>query len=123
MKKFNAHAANVNRVALGILFAVAGLIKLFVFKPAGVEAMLSGFGFPAAMFFAWVLILVELLGGLAILAKWKIKEAAYLLMVVMVIAAFTAYLPNFSSNIGSWTNFLLHLVAASNLWLIAVENK
>lgn len=116
MKNFNANAVTVNRVLLGLLFLVAGLMKLFVIKPAGVEGMLSGLGFPVAIFFAWILILVELLGGLSILANWKVKYASYLLLVVMVVAAFTAYLAN-------WSQMLFHLAVASNLWVVAANSK
>lgn len=123
MKNFNKHSPNVNRIALGLLFTVAGLVKLFAFKPAGVEGMLSGMGFPLPMFFAWVLILVELLGGLSLLFNYKARCSSYLLMVVMIVAAFTAYLPNFSDNLKLWSSFLLHLVAATNLWVIASDSE
>lgn len=116
MKNFSANAKTVNRVLLGLLFLVAALVKIFVYKPSGVSGMLSGLGFPIPMFFAWVLILVELLGGLAILAKWKISYASYLLIVVMVVATFTSYWAN-------WTQMLFHLAVASNLWVIASDSK
>jgi putative oxidoreductase len=116
MKNFNANATLVNRVLIGLLFLVAGLVKLFQYKPSGVAGMLAGLGFPAAMFFAWVLILAELLGGIAILANWKVKYASYLLIVVMIVAAFTSYWAN-------WVQMLFHLVVASNLWILSTNNK
>ena len=116
MKNFNANAVVTNRIIMGLLFVVAGLMKIFVAKPAGVSGMLAGFGFPAAMFFAWVLILVETLGGIAILLNWKAKYASYLLIVVMVVAAVTAYWAN-------WTQMLFHLAVASNLCVIAAYSK
>lgn len=116
MKNFNANAVIANRIILGLLFLVAGLMKLFVIKPSGVEGMLAGFGFPAAVFFAWVLILVELLGGIALLANRKTKHASYLLIIVMVVAAFTAYW-------SQWTQMLMHIAVAANLWVIASSSK
>ncbi len=116
VKNFNANAVLVNRIVIGLLFLVAGLTKIFVFKPSGVSGMLAGLGFPAAMFFAWVLILVETLGGLSLLFNWKAKYACYLLIIVMVVAAFTSYWAN-------WTQMLFHLAAATNLWVIAANSK
>lgn len=115
-KNFNDNAVLVNRIVLGLLFLVAGLMKLFVFKPSGVTGMLSELGFPGAMFFAWVLILVELLGGLSLIINWKAKYACYLLIVVMVVAAFTSYWAN-------WTQMLFHLAAATNLWVVSTQSR
>ena len=59
-------------ILLGLLMLVAGLNKLIIFKPEGVSGMLSGiFLFAwAPMFWAYVLILSEIIFGLLILFKW-----------------------------------------------------
>ncbi|MDP4039612.1 MAG: DoxX family protein [Candidatus Pacearchaeota archaeon] len=108
-------AWEVNRVILGLLMLVAGLLKLFVVKPAGVTGMLTGLGFPAPLFFAWVLLLSEIIFGIAILAKYKLEWTTWPPVIILVIAAFTASWAN-------WTTLILHIVAASNYWLLGVHS-
>ena len=95
---------------------VAGLLKLFVNGASGVTGMLQGIGFPIPGFFAWVLILSEILFGIAILADYKLKYTVIPPIIIMIIAGITV-------NWGRWSNLILHLVVASNYWLIAVMNK
>lgn len=110
------YAFGVNWILLGLLMLVPGIIKLFVFKPSGVNMMLSGLGFPLAGLFTWLLIIAEIGSGIAILAKWKIKYVVFLPIIVLVVAAFT-------TSWGSWPTFLLHLTAASNYWVFAHLKK
>ncbi len=105
----------VNRILLGLLMLVPGLIKLFVFKPTGVTSMLSGLGFPIPMFFAWVLILSEIIFGIAILANWKVEFTAWPPLIILVIGGLVT--PDWSNP--QWPTILLHLVVASNYWLLA----
>jgi uncharacterized membrane protein YphA (DoxX/SURF4 family) len=100
-----------NRWLLGLLMLVPGLMKLFVMKPSAVVSMLSGIGFPAASFFAWVLILSEIVFGIAILANWKMEYSVWPPIIIMLVAAFTVAW-------GNWPTFLMHLVIASNYLLI-----
>ena len=107
-------AKTTNWILLGLLMLVAGLIKLFVMGPAAITGMLTGMGFPAPAFFAWVLILAEIISGALILLRWNLKYVVYVPMIILVIAAFTA-------NWGNWASFILHLVAVSNYWLLGQE--
>ena len=117
---YNKYAGVVNRVLLGLLMLAAGLIKLFVFKSSGVADMLSGFGFPAAPFFAWVLILSEIVFGIAILAKWKLEYSVWPPIVIMLVAAFVA---NWPSEWSKLSQFLIHLLIASNYWLLGARAR
>jgi uncharacterized membrane protein YphA (DoxX/SURF4 family) len=101
----------VNRVLLGLLMLVPGLMKLLYIGPSQVAGMLSGMGFPAPTFFAWILIFAEIGSGLAILARWKLHYAVWPPVVILLVAGFVTA----SSNISS---LLLHLVAASNYLLL-----
>ncbi|MEX2017309.1 MAG: DoxX family membrane protein, partial [Candidatus Pacearchaeota archaeon] len=64
-----------NRILLGLLILVPGIIKLFVSGPDAVIGMLSGIALFswAPAFWAWVLMLSEVIFGLAILANYKLK--------------------------------------------------
>lgn len=114
---YNMCAKLVHRILLGLLMLIPGILKLFVFKPTGVSSMLAGMGFPAPMFFAWVLIVVEIVSGLAILASWKLRYMAWPPVIVMIVAILTTT---------DWANpqmpnILLHLVAASGYWMLATH--
>ncbi len=108
-------AWKVNWVLLGLTMLISGLLKLFVMKPTAVVGMLSGLGFPAPTFFAWVLIIAEIGSGAAILAKWNLKKAVWIPIVVLIVAAFTA-------NWGNWINMLVHLALASSYWVLGEKS-
>ena len=115
------YAGIVNRVLLGLLLLVNGLLKVFVIKAENVAGMLSGIGFPVASFFAWVLILSEIVFGIAILAKWKLEYTVWPPIVILLVAAFTVYTGG--ENGPQWGQILIHLVLASNYWLIGTHSK
>jgi uncharacterized membrane protein YphA (DoxX/SURF4 family) len=115
----------INRVLLGLLVLVPGLLKLLVTGPAGVTGMLSGnFLFSwAPAFWAWILIAGEILFGAAILLNWKTEYASYGASAILFFALITAVIR--WSDLGStgWSNALLHLVAISNYLLLAMHVK
>lgn len=75
--------------------------------------MLTGLGFPAPTFFAWVLILSEIVFGIALLANWKLKYMVVPPMIILAVAAFTVYWKQ-------WPSMLLHFVIISNYWILAL---
>ena len=82
------------RIILGIGFIYHGFPKLF--SSAGHEgfvAMLQGIGVPAATLTAWIVAIVESLGGLALIAGAYVAVAAVPLAVNMLVALFTVHLP------------------------------
>jgi putative oxidoreductase len=72
------------RVALGVLFLGAGLMKLM--NPGMFSGMLTGLGFPAPVFFAWLVTAVEVAGGALLLLGWQTRYAAAPLAFVIVVA-------------------------------------
>ncbi len=116
MSKHIKYAKLVSRILLGLLVLIPGAYKLFVLKADAVSGMLSGIGFPTPLFFAWVLIILEIGCGVSILANYKIKYAVVPPILIMLIAAFTV-------SWGNWPNMLLHLVAASSFWLLALHSE
>ncbi|MBL7059325.1 DoxX family membrane protein [Candidatus Pacearchaeota archaeon] len=104
----------LNRIVLGLVMLVPGLMKLFVSGASGVSGMLSGIALFswAPMFWAWVLILAEILFGIAILAKYKLEYTVIPPVIILLVAAF-------AMSWGSWGSFFLHLAAISNLALLA----
>lgn len=72
------------RIAVGLVFAYHGWLKLG--DITGTTAFFGSQGIPLASFFAWVVGLVELIGGLAVLLGVFTKAAAKLLAINMLVA-------------------------------------
>ena len=83
------------RLMIGFAFLYHGFPKLF--SSQGHEmflGMLQMAGIPAAGLMAWVVGIVEVLGGLAIIAGAFVSVASVLLIIDMLVATFTVHLPN-----------------------------
>lgn len=96
------YAALVLRVSLGILFLAHAGLKIFTFTIPGTVQFFETIGYPG--FFAYLVILGELGGGLAlILGAWTRLVAIALLPIM--IGATLQHLPNgwmFGSTGGGW---------------------
>jgi len=69
LSKYESDAPVILRVILGIVFLHAGLTKIFAFGAEGFAKMLSFL--PLPLFWVWVVIIVEVVGGLfLILGLW-----------------------------------------------------
>lgn len=118
MKGTKETAMKVNWILLGLAMLVPGLLKLFVMKPAAIVGMLSGIPLFAwaPTFWAWILILSEIVFGVLILARWKLQYTVIPPMIILLVATFTAHWAN-------WTNMLIHLALVSNYWLLGANAK
>lgn len=90
------------RIALGVMFIAHAWLKIAVFTPAGFAGFLGKIGMPD--FLAWPIILAELIGGIAILAGFYGRLAAFALLPVLLGAAFV-HAPNgwlFNAPNGGW---------------------
>ena len=106
MKKFGPFAL---RIGIGGLFLTMGITKLM--NPAMITGMLGNLGFPAAAFLAWILIIVEIVGGASVLAGFKLKWVTPFLAVILIVAIATT---------GQLTNALKDTALLSglvSLWL------
>lgn len=76
------------RIGIGGIFLTIGILSLA--NPTAVKAMLLEMGFPITAILAWILIIIEILCGAAVLIGWKIKYTtiplALLLFVSLVIS-------------------------------------
>jgi uncharacterized membrane protein YphA (DoxX/SURF4 family) len=72
------------RVVIGALFFVSGILDII--KPSSLTNAISGFGIPAAVFFAWLLILLETIFGLAVLLGWNVRYSVWPLMFVILLS-------------------------------------
>lgn len=98
MKKYFGHRPDLGililRVVLGVAFIAHGYSKFAVNGIDGVAGFFMSIGIPAALLMAWIVSLVELLGGIALLLGVGTRLAAFLLSIVMIVAIFTAKPPS-----------------------------
>ncbi|WP_420642314.1 DoxX family protein [Candidatus Leptofilum sp.] len=87
-------AMTIIRVIVGLVFLVHGWQKVFTFGFEGVGGFFGSLGIPAAGFFAVVVSLVELLGGLALILGLATRLVGLMLAVDMLVALFVVHLPN-----------------------------
>lgn len=85
------------RLIVGCGFMEHGFAKI-LHGPEGFAAILQALGVPAPHLMAWLTILVEVFGGLAILLGAFVALASLPMAVVLLVAIFTVHLPyGFSS--------------------------
>ncbi len=105
MKEFGPFAL---RIGIGGIFVFAGIMKLM--DPSMVVGMLEGMGFPGPAFWTWLLIIVELLCGVAVLTGFQLKWTTIPLAVVMFVAIVV-------SDMQVAINNLVILSGLVSLWL------
>ncbi|MCG7392136.1 DoxX family protein [Microvirga sp. ACRRW] len=106
------YAALILRVALGVLFLAHAGLKIFVFTPAGTAQFFGSLGLPG--FLAYVVILAEVAGGLALIAGFYARWVALALVPILLGAIFTVHGPAgffFSNPNGGWEFLAFWIVA------------
>ena len=78
------------RVLLGLLFLIPGISKLM--NPDMIIGMLGGLGFPSAALFGWILILSEIVFGIALVIGFKVKYAVWPLIIILAVAILTVHI-------------------------------
>lgn len=81
---YKEFAPTVLRVFLGIVFLSAAYAKIFVFTAQGFAQGLSFMPFP--LFFAWLVILTEGIGGLFLILGLWVRWSSIPLLIVMMVA-------------------------------------
>jgi putative oxidoreductase len=105
------YAATALRVALGILFLAHAGLKLFVFTPAGTVQFFGSLGLPGAL--AYLVILAEVAGGLALIAGLYSRVVALALTPILLGAIVTVHGPAgffFTNPKGGWEYLALWIV-------------
>jgi putative oxidoreductase len=86
------------RLIVGYGFMEHGYAKL-ARGPDAFAAILAAIGVPAAHLMAWATILIELLGGLAVILGAFVTLVSVPMAAVLLVAIFTVHLPNGFSSI------------------------
>jgi putative oxidoreductase len=106
------YAAFILRVTLGVLFLAHAGLKIFVFTPAGAAQFFGSLGLPP--FLAYVTILAEVVGGVALIAGFYTRWAAVALIPILLGAIVTVHGPAgffFNNPNGGW-EYLAFWIAA-----------
>ena len=86
---YSAYAPILLRAVVGFLYAFHGYPEVFRrSSPTGGEKLLASMGVPAPSFFALVIGLLELAGGLALMAGFLTRVFALLLFIQMAVVVF-----------------------------------
>ena len=91
------------RVTTSALFLFHGLVKLFVFTPAGTAGYFESIGLPGAL--GYLTMLVEIAGGLALILGIKVRIVSLALVPVLLGAAYFGHGGagfNWSNPNGGW---------------------
>jgi len=108
---YSSWGLTILRVVVGVVFLMHGWQKLFVMHVSGVGGFLGHLGVPAPALAAWVLTLVEFLGGAALILGLFARWAAWLLAIDMVMAMLLVHFKNGFFYPG--VEFALTLLAAN----------
>lgn len=115
MGRYKEFGPTILRAGLGFLFLIPGFDKLVGMLGEGhmIAEMIGVSG-------AWVLLLAEIIFGIAVLAGWKLHLTTIPLIIVMAGAIFTAVLPQLAENPMAVIDLLFHLLAIAGLVSLAL---
>jgi len=80
----------VSRIFLAVLFLVSGF-GILAGGPAGFGGYLGSLGFPAPTLFAWLVVILKIVGALAVIVGFQTRYAAWALALFSVGAALIAH--------------------------------
>jgi putative oxidoreductase len=83
MRRLEPFAPTILRVVAGITFALHGWGKLG--NPAGFAGFVGSLGFPAPTLFAWLVILLELVGGILLIVGFGTRWLGLLFAIEMLV--------------------------------------
>lgn len=105
----------IGRILLSIIFILAGFSKIT--NLGGTAGYFGSMGLPVPMVTAVIVSLVELVGGLFILAGFLTRPTSYLLAVFCVATAFIAHAD--FADMGQMINFQKNLAMAGGFLVLA----
>ncbi len=103
------------RIALGGMYLAHGLLKVIVFTPAGTIGYFESIGLPAPAVLAWITIIAEVVGGLALIAGAFTRLISLALIPILIGSIVLSHGANgwlFSNEGGGW-EYSAFLIMAS----------
>src|SRR5579862_2498461 len=108
MDNLKPYLAPLGRLLMSSLFLWSGIHKLR--NPGGTAQYFANAHIPAPDVLVWVAVVIEVVGGLAILLGFKTRWAAAVLAIFCLVTAFAVHLP--AGDAGNMINFYKNLVMA-----------
>lgn len=105
----------IGRILLTLLFFVAGYNKLM--NVAGTAGYFGKLGLPVPDLLVWLVIAIELVGGLLILIGWKTRVVAWVMAIFTVATAVIGH--KFWVDPSQATQFLKNLAIAGGFIMLA----
>ena len=129
MDDLKKYAVPLGRLLLASLFVWAGFGKLM--NPSGVAEYFAHVNIPAPNVTVWLVIIIELVGGLAILAGFMTRWVALALAIFCLITGFAVHLPvgdqpnmiNFFKNLTMAGGFLYVFAFGAGIWSVDGPDK
>jgi putative oxidoreductase len=108
MEDARRYAVPLGRLLMSSLFIWAGFGKLM--NPSGTAQYFASYHLPAPDVLVWIVIIIELIGGLMILVGFQTRWVALVLAIFCLITGFGIHLP--SGDLPNMINFYKNLVMA-----------
>jgi putative oxidoreductase len=104
------------RLGIGATFTMNGYPKLFPSGPGGFVGLLQNLGVPAPVFFAYVVSLLEFVGGIAMILGVLVRYVGALMVIEMLVTTSRVKMPRgvsfiFAKGTGWELDFLLLIIA------------
>jgi len=129
MENLKTYAVPLGRLLLSSLFIWAGVGKLM--NPSGTAQYFANVHIPVPEVAVWVVIIIELIGGLAILVGYQTRWVAAILAIFCLITGFGVHLPvgdypnmvNFYKNLTMAGGFLYVFAYGAGVWSVDGPGK
>jgi len=117
--KLNSWSLGLLRIVLGVIFTFHGYTKLFAEGGfTGIVSVFTAIGIPVPVYSAFLVSVVELVGGLFLLFGLVTKWSAAILFVEMLVALFKVHIKNgFLVGTGGYEFVLLLLATLLVVWV------
>ena len=116
MDNLKSYLSPLGRLLMSSLFIWAGYGKLM--NPSGTAQYFEHLHIPVAQATVWLVIVIEIVGGLAILVGFLTRWAAAVLAIFCLVTAFAVHLP--AGDYPNMINFYKNLVMAGGfLYVVA----
>jgi putative oxidoreductase len=108
MESAKTYLVPLGRLLMSSLFVWAGFGKLM--NPSGTAQYFASYHLPAPDVLVWIVIIIELIGGLMILVGFQTRWVALVLAIFCLITGFGIHLP--AGDLPNMINFYKNLVMA-----------
>jgi len=84
-KTIRTHGALVGRMLIGLLFVFSG-VGIVLNGVDGFVGMIDARGLPVASLLGWLLLIIKIIGGMALILGYKTEQAALARLVFTILA-------------------------------------